>query len=180
MPWKNGGGVTTEIAVAPEGAGLSEFDWRISMATVAEAGPFSAFPGCERSLSILKGSALQLEVAGDAVTLTPASAPYAFAADVPTSGAPVGGPITDLNVMTRRGRFSHRVTRVTDAQSVTIRPAGSPSLLIVRKASLVDDGAEALDVEAGGAVLFDAPWVGGAAIACAQGVDAYLIELFPV
>ena len=28
MPWKNGGGETVEIAVSPEGAALSDFDWR--------------------------------------------------------------------------------------------------------------------------------------------------------
>ena len=30
MPWKNGGGETTEIAVFPAGAGLDDFDWRVS------------------------------------------------------------------------------------------------------------------------------------------------------
>ena len=33
MPWKNGGGETTEIAVFPSGAGLDDFEWRISMAS---------------------------------------------------------------------------------------------------------------------------------------------------
>ncbi|MDP1908248.1 MAG: HutD family protein, partial [Hyphomicrobium sp.] len=32
MPWKNGGGETTEIAISPEGAALDSFDWRVSMA----------------------------------------------------------------------------------------------------------------------------------------------------
>jgi len=43
MPWKNGGGVTTEIAIAPEGATLDNFDWRVSTAQVDAAGPFSRF-----------------------------------------------------------------------------------------------------------------------------------------
>lgn len=34
MPWKNGGGETTEIIISPQGAALSDFDWRISMALV--------------------------------------------------------------------------------------------------------------------------------------------------
>lgn len=45
MPWKNGRGETTEIAVWPEGAGLQDFGWRLSMAGVSEHGAFSAFPG---------------------------------------------------------------------------------------------------------------------------------------
>ena len=32
MPWKSGGGETIEIAVDPAGAGLDDFDWRVSLA----------------------------------------------------------------------------------------------------------------------------------------------------
>jgi environmental stress-induced protein Ves len=53
--WKNGGGSTTEIAVAPMGASLDDFDWRVSMARVASDGPFSEFAGIDRTLDILKG-----------------------------------------------------------------------------------------------------------------------------
>ena len=43
MPWKNGGGETVEITVSPAGVALADFDWRVSMGTVATDGPFS-FP----------------------------------------------------------------------------------------------------------------------------------------
>ncbi|MBR7784673.1 HutD family protein, partial [Undibacterium luofuense] len=33
MPWKNGGGSTTELAVFPEQAGLDQFIWRLSTAS---------------------------------------------------------------------------------------------------------------------------------------------------
>ena len=59
MKWKNGGGETTEIALFPENAGLNDFDWRISMARVESAGPFSLFPGVDRTLSILEGEGPQ-------------------------------------------------------------------------------------------------------------------------
>ena len=45
--WKNGGGVTREVASWPEQAGLDGFDWRISLAEVAAGGPFSVFPGVD-------------------------------------------------------------------------------------------------------------------------------------
>ncbi|WP_171524369.1 HutD family protein, partial [Acinetobacter baumannii] len=38
MPWKNGGGETTEIIVQPTGASLDDFDWRFSMARVGSSG----------------------------------------------------------------------------------------------------------------------------------------------
>jgi uncharacterized protein len=105
MPWKNGGGETTEIAVWPEGSGLDDFGWRVSMARVERGGPFSAFPGVDRTLSILDGEGLRLEIAcRPAISLDGAAAPYSFPADQPTDSTLIGGPVTDLNVMTRRGR----------------------------------------------------------------------------
>ena len=43
VPWKNGGGVTREVAAHPAGASLEDFDWRVSTAEVRAAGPFSGF-----------------------------------------------------------------------------------------------------------------------------------------
>ena len=112
-PWKNGGGSTTEIAVAPPGATLDNFDWRISMARVASDGPFSEFTGIDRTLSIVKGSGLALTI-GDAVSvvLDRNSEPIRFPGDRSTSARLLAGEIIDLNVMTRRGRFEHRLQRL--------------------------------------------------------------------
>lgn len=111
MKWKNGGGETAEIAVVPEDAALDAFGWRVSMATVASDGPFSTFAGIDRTLTVLEGDGIVLEVEGrDAATLTPASGPFRFPGDTATSGRLVGGSITDLNVMTRRGQYAHVVT----------------------------------------------------------------------
>lgn len=113
MPWKNGDGATTEICVHPPGAGLDDFGWRVSMATVASDGPFSVFAGVDRTLTLLAGDGLRL-VIGDAppVVLVCGSAPLSFPADVPTRSALTGAPVTDLNVMTRRGAWRHTVTRL--------------------------------------------------------------------
>ncbi len=113
-PWKNGGGVTTEIAIHPAGAALDAFDWRISLATVAVEGPFSTFPGIDRTLTVLTGAGLDLAVEGRAtVRLDPSSPPYSFPGDVATGATLIDGPIEDLNVMTRRGRVRHQVERLT-------------------------------------------------------------------
>ena len=53
MPWKNGGGVTSELARSPQ---ADEFDWRLSVAEVATDGPFSQFPGIDRLLVLLSGA----------------------------------------------------------------------------------------------------------------------------
>ena len=108
MPWRNGRGVTTEIARGPEGDGA--FDWRISAAPVVESGPFSAFPGIDRILVVIEGEGLSLAHAGSSlpVDLRPLR-PYAFSGDAPTTCTLGAGPIRDLGVMVRRGRYQARV-----------------------------------------------------------------------
>jgi environmental stress-induced protein Ves len=119
MPWKNGGGETVEIAVHPAGSSLDEFDWRVSMARVAADGPFSAFPGVERTLAVLDGNGIRMEIGGGTpVELTTSSEPFAFAADVGVEARLVDGPITDLNVMTRRGRARHSLRCLRPCEAV--------------------------------------------------------------
>lgn len=128
MPWKNGGGETTEIAVSPHGAGLADFDWRVSMAKVAGDGPFSAFPGIDRTLAILEGAGIVLSVEGaEPKQLTLETAPHAFPADAPTSATLIGGAVLDFNVMSRRGKIDHRVERLANEKD---SPAGSTRLLL--------------------------------------------------
>ena len=129
MPWKNGGGETTELLAHPAGAGLDAFDWRISMARVAADGPFSTFPGIDRTLTVLDGAGLDLAIGeGAPVRLGPASPPLRFPADAPCLGRLVAGPVTDLNVMTRRGRFAHAVTRL--AGPLPTVPEGGTALVL--------------------------------------------------
>ena len=112
-PWKNGGGSTTEIAVEPAGASLDGFDWRVSMARVASDGPFSEFAGVDRTLAVIKGSGLMLTIGNAApVALSSGADPVSFSGDTPTSARLTEGEITDLNVMTRRGRFRHWLLRI--------------------------------------------------------------------
>lgn len=111
--WKNGGGLTSEVASFPAEAGVTDFDWRISIAEVAQAGPFSCFDGVDRVLTVLEGELdLTFHDPQNPVALTNQSAPFHFAGDVPVSGAPRGGPVRDLNVMVRRDKASAKVARI--------------------------------------------------------------------
>ena len=113
-PWKNGGGVTMEVAVHPKGAGFDDFGWRISIARIDRGGPFSSFPGIDRELAMLEGQVL-LNVGGrPAVALSADSRPVRFPGDVPAGAELVGEGAVDLNVMTRRGLFASSMIRQRD------------------------------------------------------------------
>lgn len=107
VPWKNGGGTTAEVAAFPEGSGFETFGWRVSMADVASDGPFSTFPGIDRTLILAEGDGIVLNVEGVPYPLDRTSPKLAFSGDDTTTGRLTSGPIRDINVMTRRGRFRH-------------------------------------------------------------------------
>lgn len=153
-PWKNGGGSTTEIAVAPAGASLDDFDWRISTARVASDGPFSEFPGIDRTLAVVRGEGLVLTIGQHApLTLACGSEPISFPGDVPTSARLTAGEIGDLNVMTRRGRFRHRMRRIDEPVAcdfdghdiaVVLSLDGRASVASERGAATLDQGDAAI------------------------------------
>lgn len=115
MPWKNGGGSTTELAIFPEGASLDHFIWRLSTATVAQDGPFSHFAQIDRSLAILSGAGMTLKPAKDAhhgVLLNQQSLPYRFTGEEPIYAELQAGTVVDLNLMTRRDACQHFMQRL--------------------------------------------------------------------
>lgn len=126
VPWKNGRGVTDEIALGPAGSSFEQgdFDWRVASAPVVEAGPFSTFPGFERVLVVTQGAGLRLRHGPDGawVTLAPLT-PYAFSGDVPTDAELVDGPVRDLNALVRRA-YGRALVHVLQPG-----PAGAEALL---------------------------------------------------
>ena len=113
MPWKNGGGTTTEIAISPGDAGLSgkPFDWRVSIAEVAADGPFSKFPGYDRHIMVIGGEGMTLDTdAAGTLHLTPARMPVSFAGEWSVNGKLHAGPVRDFNLMLRRDVCSGSLT----------------------------------------------------------------------
>jgi hypothetical protein len=94
--WKNGGGVTRELLAWPHA-----HDWvlRISVARLDKDGPFSAFPGVHRWLSVIEGDGLRLfdwpQSQGDE--------PLSFDGGLAPDAELIRGATTVLNLMERRG-----------------------------------------------------------------------------
>jgi len=130
VPWKNGGGTTAEVAAFPAGSSFETFGWRVSMADVASDGPFSAFPGIDRTLILVEGDGIELDVEGVVYRLDPASPKLSFSGDDMTVGRLLSGPIRDLNVMTRRDRFRHR-TRFVESGVALLSEETETAFLVV-------------------------------------------------
>lgn len=62
MKWKNGQGVTTQIAIFPETASIekNDFTYRLSSAPIEKDGMFSEFPKKRRLLVPIKGAGFEL------------------------------------------------------------------------------------------------------------------------
>lgn len=162
QPWRNGGGVTRELAGHPEAASAQDdaWDWRVSIAEISKAGPFSAFAGTDRVLTVIDGELLLLNVDGAEQPLEK-HRPFRFSGDAPSSATLPTGNVQALNVVTRKGAFKgytsiielskKRAHPVFGGQlgvllqgQATVSPGGTASSGTDSPATAPDGGAEPL------------------------------------
>jgi uncharacterized protein len=138
QPWANGRGQTVEMwrEEGPQGLRL-----RLSVATVAEDGPFSLFPGIDRSLTVISGPGFGLTGAVD-LDCRP-MVPVAFPGDVAVRAAGVSQPSEDFNVMTARGLKSE-----VWPEAGEVAPGGRVFLLILTPGAVNDITVGARDLVA--------------------------------
>ncbi|TCF97347.1 histidine utilization protein HutD [Paraburkholderia strydomiana] len=107
VPWKNGGGLTREVAAFPADAALDTFVWRVSVADVAQAGPFSRFAGIDRTLVLLSGAGMLLDETQPDHTLKTHALTRPldiarFSGETAIDARLVDGATRDFNLMVRR------------------------------------------------------------------------------
>ena len=181
MPWKNGGGSTTEIAALPPGAQLHDFDWRISLATMLQDGPFSLFPGVERTLALVEGPGLVLDVDERRFMLDEIDAVIEFAGESKVRATLDGGSAIDFNVMTRRAVCHHKFGRRRLEGRSVFAPRGERSVLFLAEGESLSVSS---DDERIGLVRFDAIVFDTAADADAvwtleaQAATVFIVDLF--
>lgn len=98
--WRNGLGWTREILRLPDNE-----DWqvRLSIAEIEQDAAFSAFPGIDRELVLLRGEGLRLRFTDGAVhTLMPPHDRLRFAGEAQVTGELIDGVTHDFNLMWRR------------------------------------------------------------------------------
>ncbi|MFD3646815.1 HutD family protein [Streptomyces cyaneofuscatus] len=138
VPWKNGGGLTREVAAAPAPAGGDGFDWRVSLADVTADGPFSLFPGIDRTLTVVEGAGMGLVVGGEHHIVDEPLWPHDFPGDRPTDGFLLSGPVVNLNVMYRRGRTRAETAVVCGTVRLMAPPGGAVLALSLDDGAVLD------------------------------------------
>ena len=132
MPWKNGFGTTTEIAIDPPDADVGgRFRWRLSIADVQRSGPFSAFPGYERTIMVIAGHGMDLAIADQpARRLDRLFDPFVFSGDSTAECRLLDGPIRDFNLMVERSSLrSHLEVLHLDATPRLLDPTSGDQII---------------------------------------------------
>ena len=130
QPWKNGGGVTRELLRAPHPHVAGKFAWRVSCAAVAASGPFSEFPGIDRSLMLLDGDGFALRCGNSPeVVLAERGQMIHFSGDLPVHCRLLGGPSRDFNLMVDRTLYRGELTLLRPGR--TPQSLGSASLCLL-------------------------------------------------
>ncbi|MFE2375778.1 HutD family protein [Streptomyces sp. NPDC059398] len=158
-PWKNGGGVTREIAAWPEGAGMDGFAWRVSLADVGADGPFSVFPGVTRVLTVADGAGMELTAGGVALRADERFVPHRFAGDVPTHGRLLGGPVVNFNVMYREALTDALTSVVRGSLAVAVPPEATVLVVALDGAAVLEDTGDALGPYDAAVVTGESPGV---------------------
>lgn len=151
-PWKNGGGELLDIYVQPAAAGLDAFAWRASIALVRVSGPFSHFPGIDRTIVLLDGVGMRLDSADWRADLKTAFEPVCFPGEIAVTCTLTEGPTRDFNLMVRRGVVRGDLMVVRE-RGVTLPPADAV-LCYVAAGSVECAGAGAIQQ-----VATDCTWV---------------------
>ena len=175
IPWKNGGGVTRDIAKATCNG---EFVWRISRADVSQEGPFSDFAGLVRILTVVSDSGMQLEHASGVSEAKP-WVPVQFDGALKVSSRLDTGPLTDLNLMFDPRFCSGDVQTLQtplqehlacDAKNVFVlhclsgTPMFGPAVLGIGDTAVISESEGELELKEGDAVLkISLTYVGGLA-----------------
>ncbi len=94
-PWKNGGGVTIDIAERDDA-------WRFSRTPITTPGPFSDYAGCDRAQVLVSGAGLVLQTPHGEIDVREPFEPVTFAGETPITSRLENGPVEVVNLIGNR------------------------------------------------------------------------------
>lgn len=106
-PWKNGGGIFTDIADAHRaGSPAKDWDsllWRFASTPIVASGPFSYMPGIDRLQMVVAGRGLVLKAPGQEFDEREPFTTVRFTGELEIVTELEAGPVEVVNLMARRG-----------------------------------------------------------------------------
>jgi environmental stress-induced protein Ves len=149
--WANGRGTTRELARDPRGA------WRLSVADLRDAAPFSALPGTDRLFIVLTGT-VRLTVNGRETSLSAGETSTFLGED--SVAAEASGPAQAVNVMVLRDEARIDVRREKAVREIAPPITQDEVVVLLDANRTVDD----VPLSAGTALVPDGRPSAGAAV----------------
>ncbi len=171
--WKNGGGVTVDIAqermAGASPGGWDGMIWRLGWTTIPTPGPFSDFAGHDRLQVVITGSGLVLDTPDGEIDLRTPYRPARYRGEAPIASRLENGPVEVVNLIVRRGAVEAGLDVLTDgsaldmeggiaiafapAEPATLRIGGGTHALPAGHALRIDDATGRLVCETGQVVV---------------------------
>ncbi|MDP1840786.1 MAG: HutD family protein [Reyranella sp.] len=114
-PWKNGGGVTVDIAV--EGN-----VWRLGRTPIVAAGPFSDYSGFHRVQEQVAGRGLVLKTPTGEIDVRQPFRPVRFAGETPIVSRLESGPVEVVNLIGNRAKVRIDIVVLDEGRSLRLGP----------------------------------------------------------
>jgi environmental stress-induced protein Ves len=125
-PWKNGGGVTIDIAAAYlPGAvvgGWQGMLWRFGRTGITIGAPFSDLSGYERMQVVIEGSGLVLETPDGEIDVRRPFRPVRYDGGTPIVSRLENGPVEVVNLMADRRRCEIDLAVATANEALALSP----------------------------------------------------------
>ncbi|MGQ3283443.1 HutD/Ves family protein [Bosea sp. (in: a-proteobacteria)] len=126
-PWKNGGGITLDIAdaTAPgaDPSGWEGMVWRLGRTAIVQPGPFSDLTGYERLQAVIVGSGLVLEGSSGEIDLRRPFVPVRYDGGLPLVSRLENGPVEVVNLIVDRALCSADLVVPMPGEAVPLAPA---------------------------------------------------------
>src|SRR5438270_11689582 len=109
-------------------------------------------------MAVLEGRLSRSVGEGAGMIATPETPPLTFPGEAAVFAEPCGGPVTDLNVMTRRGRFDSRLTFSTAREPRELNAHAGATLILALSDLVVGCPTGPLSLSSLYAVLLEGEW----------------------
>jgi hypothetical protein len=179
-PWKNGGGVTIDIAESQlPGFAPGSWEgmvWRFGRTAIVTPGPFSDLGGFDRQQVLVSGSGLVLETPSGEIDVRQPFKPVRFAGETAIVSRLEAGPVEVVNLLGDRSRVSIDLGCLAAGATLSC-PAGVHIVYAAATSCDLVIGGDACAIAAGHALRIDA---GESFSVASRSGTAIVASVFPV